>query len=133
MKFDIAKLPQSFYKDTEKKFKRKKNNTELSLIEDRKAKQIFVTKEENSFFTLQIHCRRYRGPRGPCPPFWFTKNTFLKNCVTKKSTIMQKEVTLNLTYLTQVTYISSMLKFLNAESLVVQVSNTRFNIPSLHL
>ena len=46
---------------------------------------------------------------------------------------MQKEVTFNLTYLTQVTYISSILKFLNTESLVVQVSNTRFNIPSLHL
>ena len=84
MKFGIAKLPQSFYKDTEKKFKRKKNNKELSLIEDRKAKQIFVTKEENSFFTLQIHCRRYRGPREPCPPFWFTKNTFFEALRYKK-------------------------------------------------
>ena len=49
MKFGIAKLPQSFYKDTEKTLNAKKNNKELSSIEDRKAKQIFVTKEENSF------------------------------------------------------------------------------------
>ena len=47
--------------------------------------------------------------------------------------MMQKEVTFNFTYVTQVTYISGVLKFLNTEILVVQVSNTRFNIPSLHL
>ena len=73
MKFGIAKLAQSFYKDTEKKFNppppKKKKYKELSLIEDRKAKQIFVTKEKKSFLTLQIQCRRYYGPRGPCPPF----------------------------------------------------------------
>ena len=46
---------------------------------------------------------------------------------------MQKRVAFNLTYLTEVTYINSILKFLKPESLVVQVSNTRFNIPSLHL
>ena len=48
--------------------------------------------------------------------------------------MMQKEImTFNPIYLTKVTYISSILKFLNTESLVVQVSNTRFNIQSLHL
>ena len=46
---------------------------------------------------------------------------------------MKKGVTFNLTYFAQVTYISSILKFLNIESLVVQVSNTRFNIPSVRL
>ena len=46
---------------------------------------------------------------------------------------MQKRVAFNLIYLTEVTYINSILKFLKSESLVVQVSNTRFNIPSLHL
>ena len=49
--------------------------------------------------------------------------------------MMQKEmITFNPTYSIKVTYIiSSILKFLNTESLVVQVSNTRFNIESLHL
>ena len=46
---------------------------------------------------------------------------------------MQKGVTFNPTYLTEVTYISSILKFMNTESLAVQVSNTRFNIPSFRL
>ena len=36
-------------------------------------------------------------------------------------------------YLTKVTYIGSILKFSNIENLVVQVSDTRFNIQSLHL
>ena len=135
MKFGIAKLAQSFYTSTEKSLnaKKKQKHQELSSIEDRKAKQIFVTKEKNCFLTLQIQCRRYHGPRGPCPPFWFTKNIFLEHYVTRKSTMMQKRVTFNLTYLTEVTYISSILKFLNTGSLVVQFSNTRFNIPSLHL
>ena len=113
--------------------KKTKKHKELSSIEDRKSKLIFITKEKNSFLTLQIQCRRYHGPRGPCPPFWFIKNTFLEHYVTRKSTMMQKRVTFNLTYLTEVTYISSILKFLNTGSLVVQFSNTRFNIPSLHL
>ena len=87
--------------------KNKKKHKELSSIEDRKAKQIFVTKEKNSFLTLQIQCRCYHGPRGPCPPFWFTKNIFLEHYVTRKSTMILKRVTFNLTYLTEVTYISS--------------------------
>ena len=122
MKFGIAKLPQSFYTSTEKKFKckKKQKHKELSSIENRKAKQIFATKEKNSFLTLQTQCRRYHGPRGPCPPFWFTKNIFLEHYVIRKSTMMQKRVTFNLTYLTEVTYISSILKFLNTGSLVVQ-------------
>ena len=43
--------------------------------------------------------------------------------------MMQKGIiTVNPIYLTKVTYISSILKFLNTESLVIQVLNTRFNI-----
>ena len=42
-------------------------------------------------------------------------------------------ITFNPTYLIKVTYISSILNFLNTESLAVQVSNTRFNVQSLHL
>ena len=50
-----------------------------------------------------------------------------------KPTMMQKVIiTLNPTNLIKVTYISSILKFLKIESLVVQVSNNKFNIQSLH-
>ena len=53
---------------------------------------------------------------------------------TKKPTMMQKEIiTFSPTYFAKVTYIKIILKFLNTESLVVQLSNTRFNIQSLHL
>ena len=135
MKFGIAKLPQTFYKDTENKFKRKKkqNNKELSLIEDRKAKQIFVTKEAILFSLCKFIAVAIGGQGGLAPHFGSLKILFLKYYVTTKSTMMKKGVPLNLTYLTEVTYISSILKFLNTESLVVQVSNTTFNIPSLHL
>ena len=67
------------------------------------------------------------------PHFGLLKIFFLEHYVTRKSTMMQKVVTFNLIYLNEVTYISSILKFLNTESLVVQFSNTRFNIPSLHI
>ena len=45
---------------------------------------------------------------------------------------MQKEITFNPSYLTKISYISSILNFLITESLVVKVSNTKFNIQSLH-
>ena len=72
---------------------------------------------------------------GPCPPFWFTKNNFLeRDITTRKPTLMRKGIrTFDSTFLTKVTYMSSILKFVNTESLVVQVSNTRFNIQMLHL
>ena len=75
------------------------------------------------------------GGQGSLPPFWFTKNTFLEHHVTtRKPTMMKKgKITFNPTYLTKVTYISSILMFRNTERLVVQVSNTRFNIQTLHL
>ena len=67
----------------------------------------------------------------------YQKILFLENhATTRKPTLMQKRViTFTATYLTKVIYISSILKFLNTESLVVavQVSNTRFNIQSSHL
>ena len=53
------------------------------------------------------------------------------HAMTRKLTTMQKGIyakTYNPTHLTKVTHISSILKFLNTESLVLQVSNTRFNI-----
>ena len=73
--------------------------------------------------------------RGLFPAFWFTENTFLKHHVTtRKLTMMQKGITtFNPTDLIKITYISGILKFLNTESLVVQVSNARLNIQSLHL
>ena len=75
------------------------------------------------------------GGRGPCPPLWFTKKTFLEHHVTtKKPTMMQKGIiTFSPTYLPKVTYSSSILKFLNTKIIVIQVFNTRFNIQSLQL
>ena len=89
--------------------------------------------EEQSFVTWQIHYRRYGAPGGLALPFWVTKNTFLEyHATTRKPTMMQKEIiTFNPTYLTKVTNITSILKFLNTESLVAQVSNTKFNIQNL--
>ena len=74
---------------------------------------------------------------GALPPFWFTENTcFGTSCNDKKPDNDAKRndtVIFNLTYLTKVIYISSMLKFSNTESLVVQVLNTRLNSQSLHV
>ena len=83
--------------------------------------------EEKSFVTRQIQCRRYGGQERLSTPFWFIKIVFLEHHATGKlPTIMQKGIiTFNLTYLAKVTYISSIFQFLNNESLVVQVSNTR--------
>ena len=69
------------------------------------------------------------------PYFGLLKILFLEHHATiRKPTMMQKgRITFNPTYLTKVTCISSILKFLNTESLVVQVSNIKFNIQSLHL
>ena len=47
--------------------------------------------------------------------------------------IQNEIITLNPTYLIKVTYISNILKFLNTENLLVQVSNNKLNIQSLHL
>ena len=60
---------------------------------------------------------------------------FLEHHVrSRKPIMMQKRIiTFNPKYLIKVTYISSILKLLNTESLVVQLSNTRFYIQSLHL
>ena len=78
MKYGIAKLSQSFYKDTEKNFKRKKkyNDKELSSIEDRKAKQIFVTKEENSFSLCKFSAVAIGGQVGLAPHFGLLKILF---------------------------------------------------------
>ena len=52
MKFGRAKLPKTFYKNTEKKFKCKKNtNKELSLIEDRKVNTNLCYDGRKSFAT----------------------------------------------------------------------------------
>ena len=67
MKFGVAKLLQSFYKDTEKNFKCKKNNKQLISIEDRKAKQMFVTKEENSFSLCKFNAVAIGGQESLAP------------------------------------------------------------------
>ena len=68
------------------------------------------------------------------PHFGLLKILFLEHHVArKKLTMMHKGIIIFYpTCLTKITYISSTTKFLNTESLVVQVSNTRSNIQSLH-
>ena len=83
---------------------------------------MFITMEEKSFVNWQIQCR-------------FGANFILENRATaRKPTMMQKEIiTFNPIYLTKLNSISSILNFLNTESLVAQVSKTRFNIQSVQL
>ena len=136
MKFGPVKLPKTFYKNTEKSLNAKKNNNkELSLFEDRNVNTNFCYSGRKSFATWQVQCHCYGGPWRPYPPSWVTKIRFLEHHVrSKKPTMMQKVIiTFNPVYLIKVIYISSTLKFLNTESIVVQVSNTKFNIQSLHL
>ena len=135
MKFGIAKLPKTFYKNTKKKLRRKKNNKELASFEDRNINTNFCYSGRKSFGTWQVQCHCYRGPGGPYPPSSLTKIRFLEHHVrSRKLTMMQKGIiTFNLIYLIKVTFISSILKFSKTESLVVQVSNTTFSIQSLHL
>ena len=75
------------------------------------------------------------GQGGLALHFGSQKIIFLEHhAMLSKPKMMQKGIiTFHLIYLTKVTYISSILKFLNTKSLVVKVSNTRFNIQSLHL
>ena len=89
---------------------------------------LFVTEATEAFPpSLYVLLQR------PFPPFWFSKNNVLEHRVsTRKLEIMQKEITFNPSYLTKISYISSILNFLITESLVVKVSNTKFNIQSLH-
>ena len=131
VKFCIAKQPKTFYKNTEEKFKCKKKNKEFSSFENRKVHTNFCYGGRKSFVTWQIQYHCYGGPY---PPSWFTKNMFLEHHVrSRKSTMVQNVIiTFNPTYLIKITYISSILKFLNTENLLVQVSNTKLNIQSLH-
>ena len=70
MKFGIAKLAQSFYTSTKKKFKckKKQKHKELSSIEDKKAKQIFVTKEKKILFNFANSVPSLLWAKGALPP-----------------------------------------------------------------
>ena len=138
MKFGRAKLPKTFYKIPKKSFKRKKkNNKESNSIEDRKVNslQIFVTIEQKVLSLGKFGVVGTRDQRGLALHFGLQKIFFLEHHATaRKPKMMQKGiVTFHPTNLTKVTYISSILKFLNTKRLEVKVSNTRFNIQSLHL
>ena len=80
MEFGMAKLPKTFYKNTEKWFKSKKK---LSSIKDRKVNTSIHYNGRKSFVTRQIQCRHTRGL---AHAFWCTKNTcFGASCNDKKS------------------------------------------------
>ena len=113
----------------------KNSNKELSSFEDRKVHTNFCYGGRKSFVTWQIQCHCSGGAGGPNPHLGLQKIRFFEHHVrSRKPTMMQNVVvTFNPTYLIKVTYISSILKFLNTVNLVVQVSNTKLNIQSLHL
>ena len=52
MKFGIAKLTKTFYKNTEKKFKRKKQQQRIKLIRERKSKYKVLLRWKKKFFRL---------------------------------------------------------------------------------
>ena len=137
MKFGIVKLPKTFCKNTEKKYKRKKsNNKELSSFEDRNVNTNFCYCGRKSFVTLQAQCHCCGEPERPYHLCWFTKIRFFGTSCKVKKTDSDAKSNNNVQYylyLIKVTYISSKLKFLNPERVVVQVSNTKLNIQSLHL
>ena len=136
MKFGLAKLPKAFYKIPKKKFKRKKkNNKKLSSIEDRKAKKKLLLRWKKKFCHFANLVPSLRGRGGLAPILIYKQILFLEHHVTtRRPTMMQKGIIIfDPTYLTKVTCISSILKFLNTESLVVEVSNTKCSIQSLHL
>ena len=83
---------------------------------------------KKSFVTWQIWCRRYGGQGGLVPLFALQKILFLEHYATiRKPKMMQKGIiTFFPTYLTKVTDITSILKFLNTKSLVV-----KFQTPNL--
>ena len=104
----------------------------LSSFEDI---QIFVTVEEKIFLLGKFIAVATEGQWGLTLHLGLLKMRFLEHHVrSRKPTMLQKGIiTFNPTYLIKVTYISSILNFLNTESLAVQVSSTWFNIQSLHL
>ena len=79
MKFGIANLPKTFYKNTEKKLTRKKKyNKELSSFEHRNVNTNFCYSGRKSFVIWQVQRHYYGGPGGPYPPSWFTKIVFFE-------------------------------------------------------
>ena len=97
MEFGIAKLPKSFYKNTEKNFKREKsNNKELRSFKDRKVNTNLCYSGRISFVTWQVQCHCCGGPRGPYPPSWCTKIVFLEHHVRSRKLTMMQKVTITL-------------------------------------
>ena len=99
-----------FYKNTEKKFKRKKNNNKhLRSIKDRKVNTNFCYGERNSFFTWQIQCRCYGGQGGLALQLGLLKIRFSEHHVRsrKPTMLQQRTITFNPTYLIKVTHNSS--------------------------
>ena len=133
MKFGIAKLPKSFYKNTEKKFKCKKTTTNnYAQLRIEKYIQIFVRMEEKVLSLGKFSAVVTGGQKGLTLYLGLLKIHFWEHHVrSRKPTMLQKgTITFNPTYLIKVTHISNILKFLNTESLVIQVSSTRFIIQS---
>ena len=109
MKFGTAKLPKTFYKNTKKKFKRKKKK--ISSFGDGNVTTNFCNSGRKSYVIWLVQCRCYWEPGRPYPPSWFTKICFLEHHVRpRKPTMMQKVIiTFNPICLIKVTFIGSII------------------------
>ena len=110
-----------------KKVKTPKKQPRIKLNRGLKSKYKSLLRQQKKVCRLAISVPSLR--------FGLQKKFFLEHhATTRKPKMMQKGIiTFYPSYSTTVTYISSILKFLNTKSLVVQVSNTRFYIQRLHL
>ena len=88
MKFGIAKLPKTSYKNTEKKLKRKKNySKELSSIENRKSNTNRCYDSRKKFCHLANSRPLLWGPEGPCHHFGSLKILVLEHHATTRKPI----------------------------------------------
>ena len=85
MKFGIGKLPQSFYRDTEKNFKRKKSSKELSPIDDRKVNANLCHNSKIFFHFSNSVPLLSAGPGGPRPPHFGLLKIFFETLCSKKT------------------------------------------------
>ena len=78
MKFGIAKLPNTLYKNTEKSLNStKKQQQKIKLIQGQNSKSKFLLRWKKKFcHSANSVPLLLGGQEGLCVPSWFTKNTF---------------------------------------------------------
>ena len=85
MKYGIAKLPQTFYKNTEKKSLNAKKQI-ISSIEDRKVNTSLCYDRRKSFITWQVRAVAIEDQEGLAPHFRLEKILFFGTSCNDKKT-----------------------------------------------